>query len=464
MKGQVPKMSDDKDFWKEFMGDDFDPDDYLDKKSDDGAGGKRNDEVEGLRGGLPISRVDKSGETIGEAALPMKTPAKKENPVPPVSKEPAHSGQQDFNVEIEYEDDYEDADDYEERPIRRNREKRSGCLGGFMYFAFIVGVSFLLACAAWIAATDVLALGKEEKTIEVTIPQDYTIDQVADILYSDDIIKYKELFRIYAGFSHAKEKISAGTYELKTSYDYRALVYGMSATGGTKVEVDVTIPEGYTLSQIFKLLDKNAVCDETDLWDMAANYDFEYDFLDQSTLGEKKRLEGYLFPDTYTFYVGDDATRVINKMLNNFDNKFTDDYKARAEELGYSVDDIVIIASMIEKEAANDTERADIASVIYNRLKSNSLKKLQIDATIYYAIADNGDAFSKDYDSPYNTYMYEGLPIGPISNPGIQSIKAALYPNDTNYYYYGLNKSGVHSFFNGYDAFQSFLASDEYGG
>ncbi|MGE4486116.1 MAG: endolytic transglycosylase MltG [Oscillospiraceae bacterium] len=459
-------MSDNKDFWKDIMGDDFDINDYYNKKSDNAGDGNESDQAASLKGGLPISRVDKSGETIGKAVPPSRPAGNKreDDLMQPASKEPLPSGQQDFDVEIDFEEGYDEVDDYEERPIRRNREKRSGCLGGFMYFAFIIGVSFLLACVGWLAATDVLALGKADTAVEVTIPQDFTVDQVADILYSNDIIKYKALFKIYAGFSDAEKKMSAGTYELNTSFDYRALVYGMSASGGTKVVVNVTIPEGYTLSQIFKLLDKNSVCTEEDLWDMAANYDFEYDFLDPVTLGEKKRLEGYLFPDTYIFYVGDDATRVISKMLTNFDGKFTDDYKARAEALGYTVDEIVIIASMIEKEAANDAERGDIASVIYNRLKSASFPKLQIDATIYYAIADSGDEFSKDYDSPYNTYKYDGLPIGPISNPGLQSIKAALYPSDTNYYYYGLNTDGVHSFFNSYDSFQTFLASDKYGG
>ena len=459
-------MSDNKDFWKDILGDDFELNDYFNEKPDNTGNGDKSDQSVSLKGGLPISRVDKSGETIGEVVPPSRPVGNKSDEVymQPASKDPLPSGQQDFDVEIDFEEEYDGVDDYEERPIRRNREKRSGCLGGFMYFAFIIGVSFLLACVGWIAATDVLALGKEDMAIEVTIPQDFTIDQVADILYSNEIIKYKELFKIYAGFSNAEKKISEGTYELNTSYDYRALVYGMSVSGGTKVVVDVTIPEGYTLSQIFKLLDKNNVCAEEDLWDMAANYDFEYDFLDSATLGEKKRLEGYLFPDTYIFYVGDDATRVISKMLTNFDIKFTDDYKARAETLGRSMDEIVIIASMIEKEAANDAERADIASVIYNRLKSANFPKLQIDATIYYAIADTGDEFSKDYDSPYNTYKYDGLPIGPISNPGIQSIKAALYPNSTNYYYYGLNTDKVHNFFNSYDSFQSFLASDKFGG
>ncbi|NLA87002.1 MAG: endolytic transglycosylase MltG, partial [Clostridiales bacterium] len=222
---------------------------------------------------------------------------------------------------------------------------------------------------------------------------------------------------------------------------------------------------GYTLRQIFKLFATNDVCTEEELWDAAANHDFQYEFLGPDTLGDKYRLEGFLFPDTYTFYKGDQPARVINKMLVNFNEKFKAEYITRAAELGYSVRDIINIAAMIEREAGDDDDDRDmIASVIYNRLNSNSLKRLQIDATIHYAIAETGEAFSKEVDSPYNTYKVEGLPAVPIANPGMASIRAALYPQKSGYYYYALNKQGTHNFFRDYDAHQAFVQSDKYGG
>jgi UPF0755 protein len=230
----------------------------------------------------------------------------------------------------------------------------------------------------------------------------------------------------------------------------------MNTRNGQRVEVDVVVPEGYTLKQIFELFAANSVCTEDELWDAAANYDFKYDFLDSGTLGDSHRLEGYLFPDTYTFYVGDTPSRAINKMLKNFNDKFTAEYVTRAADLGYSIREIVTIASMIEKEAGDDdADRDMIASVIYNRLNSKNLKRLQIDATIYYAIAENGQEFSTEIDSPYNTYVVEGLPAGPIANPGIASIRAALFPQTSKYYYYALNKQGTHNFFKDYDAHQA---------
>jgi UPF0755 protein len=168
-------------------------------------------------------------------------------------------------------------------------------------------------------------------------------------------------------------------------------------------------------------------------------------------------------------YVDDSASNALKKFLSNFNNKFTTTMYERCEELGYTPAEIVTIASLIEKEAANDNERADISSVIYNRLNSSDFPHLQIDATVVYALGDKytGGALTYDdtaVDSPYNTYVCDGLPVGAIANPGISSINAALYPNVTDYYYYALDISGSHSFFTNLNAFNAFLASDNYGG
>lgn len=417
---------------------------------------------------LHVQRFDKDGEILdaGEDDDFLKiyeSLGKNENtPAPAAQKENLDRGPDDFEIDFDFDKEYEPP--REDKVIKRNTSKRTGCMGGIMYFAFIVGVSLILACLAWMAASDVLAFGKPDSEVTVTIPKDFDMGDVTDILYENDLIKYKFLFKMYTGFSSADEKITGGTYKLNTNYDYRALVNGMTASGGVKVETDVTIPEGYTLRQIFQVLEENKVCYADDLWETAANHAFDYDFLDDSTLGNKTRLEGYLFPDTYTFYVNDSPEKVINKMLSNFDNKFTDEMKARLDEMGYSMHEVITVASMIEKEAGADSERADIASVIYNRLKSSSFPYLQIDATIYYGIAETGEEFSTEANTPYNTYTNEGLPPGPISNPGIASIKAALNPNSTNYYYYALGTEGVHSFFKTLDAFNKFVNSDQYGG
>lgn len=457
-------MNESADYWKELFGDDYNEElmDILKKpapgkingksKSDLNNSKKSTDPDEGSR--FYNYDIAAPNQPTGNKSVSSRNAAGK--------GDARRDHDDDFKVNFDFDSEYRDMPD--NRPLRKSRVKRTGCFSGFLYAVFILCVCLLLASLLWLAATDVLGLGNEDQMVQVTIPEGFTIAGVSDILNHEGLIKYEFLFRIYADFSHASDKIIAGTYELNKNYDYRALVNGMTAHGGKRAEVDVTIPEGHTLKQIFELLAVNNVSTEAALWDAATNYDFDYDFLDKSTLGDKHRLEGFLFPDTYTFYVGDSPNRAIEKMLDNFKSKFKDEYITRAKEMGYSVREIITIASMIEKEAGADSERDLIASVIYNRLKSSSFPYLQIDATIIYAIAETGEAFSTKVDSPYNTYTHKGLPVGPIANPGINSIRAALKPRNTSYYYYALNKSKTHDFFKDSAAFNAFVNSDKYGG
>ena len=372
------------------------------------------------------------------------------------------TGPDDFEVRFDFEGNYMDVP--EERPLRWRRERRTGCVGGILYAAFVICISILLASLVWLAASDVLGFGAADEEVNMTIPKDFTLEDVVDLLFDAGLIRYKFLFRIYAGYSSAEDKITAGAYVLNKNFDYRALVHGMTTRGGARVEVTVQIPEGYTLLQVFALLEEKQVCSADELWRSATWYNYTQRILPPVLRGNKLRLEGYLFPDTYNFYVGSTPEQAISKMLNEFNNKFTEQFAERAEFLGYSIHEIITIASMIEREAGNDEERPYIASVIYNRLNSKDFPMLQIDATIYYALAGTGKPFSTDLDSPYNTYTHEGLPPGPIANPGLASIRAALYPATSKNYYYALNKSGSHNFFDTYEKQRAFVQSDDYGG
>ena len=218
------------------------------------------------------------------------------------------------------------------------------------------------------------------------------------------------------------------------------------------------------MKQIFELLEKEGVSTVEKLEDMAANHDYAFSFLQDIPLGDPTRLEGYLFPDTYKFYMGEDPKYVINKMLVNFDSKVDDAVRQKISETGYSIRDILTIASMIEKET-DGTDRTTIASVIYNRLNNpgaSTAGYLQIDATIQYVLPEGKIVQESDYqgvDSPYNTYRNKGLPPGPIANPGMESITAALNPQSTNYYYYALGDDHLHHFFSSYAEHQAFLNS-----
>ena len=367
-------------------------------------------------------------------------------------------------------------------PRRRRKKKGFSLLGTLLYVAFVIGISTLLAAVGWVAANDVLALNKAEHSAIITLPEDIftdkevtvetdegtetktiqvvDLDYVADQLKSNGIIEFKLVFRLFSVFSNADEKMAPGTYQLDTDMDYRAIVTNLGSNSASRQMVTVTIPEGYTVDQIFQRLEENGVSTVEKLQDMAATHDYAFSFLQEIPLGNYHRLEGYLFPDTYEFYMGEDPMAVINKMLVNFDRRFTDEMRAEVQENGYSVRDIVIIASMIERET-DGSDRATIASVIYNRLNnpnSGTQGYLQIDATLVYALGRVITQADYTADTPYNTYTNQGLPPGPISNPGLASIQAAMDPENTSYYYYALGSDGTHSFFRTLEEQQNFIA------
>lgn len=348
------------------------------------------------------------------------------------------------------------------RPPRRRRSFGSSIGMAALYAIMVIGISILLACVGWIAANDVLALNKEAKTATVTIGKEDSFNDVTKLLKEEGLIEYRGLFKLFASVTGGKAKVVPGTYTLNTDMDYRALLSGMSINSATKAEVTVTIPEGYSLSQIFQLLEERGVSTVEELNKVAAEHDYNFSFLKEIPLGDANRLEGFLYPDTYLFNTPHSPLYVINKMLVNFDQKYSDELRAKVADSGYSVQEILTIASLIEKET-DGTDRTRIASVIYNRLNqpnAGTVGFLQIDATLAYL---NGGKVpteaDKAIDSPYNTYKYKGLPPGPIANPGLESIQAALNPEKTDYFYYALGDDNVHHFFKNYDEMQRFLAS-----
>lgn len=375
------------------------------------------------------------------------------------------------------------------RPVRQSREYRSGCLGGMMYFVFLVCVSIILACVAWMSASDMLSLNKEKFSAVISLPMSIfesetvdkydengiktgtsrithaDIDYVAQELKEAGLIEYKWLFLLYCRISNADRKVDPGEYELQSSYDYRALIQNMQAGSGATVTIKVTIPEGFTMHQIFLRLEENGVCSYDDLMDAAANHNYNYSFLEGLETGDPTRLEGFLFPDTYEFYVGMQASSAINKLLENFHYKQTADMLKAMKTMGLDIRTVVNIASLIEREAANDDERRTIASVIYNRLAA--YMPLGIDASILYIHPDHEGAPNAEMlveDSPYNTRIYQGLPPTPIANPGLPSIYAVLNPEKTNYYYYALDEAtGQHQFFRSSGEFDEFVAKQSYG-
>ena len=349
-------------------------------------------------------------------------------------------------------------------PQRRRRNKRSPLSNSMLYIVMVCAVSIVLAAVGWSLANDMLALNKDKVTATIVVDDENDFGSVVDQLKDNDIIKYKGLFRLFSALSGGSDKIAQGSYLVDTDMDYRAILNSLGSGSSSRVEVSVTIQEGLTVRQIFELLEKEGVSTVEKLNDMAANHDYAFSFLEDIPLGDPNRLEGYLFPDTYNFYMGEDPKYVINKMLVNFDSKVDDSMRQKIADKGYTIQELLTVASMIEKET-DGTDRTTIASVIYNRLNNpgaGTTGHLNIDATIQYVLPEGEIVSEEDYytvESPYNTYLNKGLPPGPIANPGLESIMAALNPESTNYYYYALGDDGVHHFFTSYSEHQAFLNS-----
>ena len=438
-----------------------------------------------------IARVDEMmglGDTAEDAAGPEDF---EEEAASPAAQMPAFEPQlpeEYADLSVEEEEAAKEAAAAAAAAEEEEARRRSGLPAGvkvLLYVCCVLAASVLLAIGAWKCADDLLALTKPDMDVTVTVAENASIEDVTRELHDKELVNYPWLFQFYCWFSHAEQKIVPGTYELNAMYDYHALVNGMRQASAQRATVTVMVPEGYECADIFAMLEENGVCSAEDLRKTAASYAFDYDFLQDLPYGEDNRLEGYLFPDTYEFYVDDEPENVLGKFLRNFDSKFTDEMRAAIDDLndrlherylegGFSeedaangtltMQDVITVASLVEKETAKTSESANIASVIYNRLTSQLYPCLQIDATIQYALAERKETLTnadKEVISPYNTYKNAGLPVGPIANPGMGSIRAALYPADTNYYFYALGDEGVHHFSENYYEHQDFLDETE---
>lgn len=380
------------------------------------------------------------------------------------------------------------------RPTRKGRPRRKKGEGFFgipnllvtaVWLAITLFIGVTLGRMLWVCAADVLAFGREDRPVTITIYDSDDIDTITDKLHKANLIRYPGLFKLYAKLAVDDGEIRPGIWDLNTMYDYHALVSMMSPSSNRSV-VKVMIPEGYSCRQIFELLQENKVCTAQDLASYAASGELEdYWFLEGLARGEENALEGYLFPDTYQFYTNDSPRSVLQKMLANFDTRFTEELRnqlpalneyirelmrkdGRSQEqidaVNFTLRDVVIVASLIEKETSSEEEGYTIASVIYNRLYNwgSNPPYLNIDAAMVYALGGKTNLTASDLriEHPYNTYLHTGLTPGPIANPGLASLKAALQPQNTNFYFYVLDPAaGAHHFSTTYEEHQEFINS-----
>lgn len=274
---------------------------------------------------------------------------------------------------------------------------------------------------------------------------------ILDKLSEEGKIKNKFLVKLYLKICGIKPEVLEGTYKLNKSMTLNEFVNLL--TDSNKDKVYITIPEGYTIDDIAEKLEQNNICNSKEFIDSVKNYELPKYI--SNNPNKRYNLEGFLFPDTYSFNKNENADFIIKTMLNRFEKV----WQEIVEDLNISIPEEEIekkvnVASIIEKEAVVDSERSFISSVIYNRIAIGM--PLQIDATVIYSYGYHIEKMYEKYleiDSPYNTYMYYGLPIGPISNPGRASLMAALKPKETDYLYYLLESENTHYFTDNYDDF-----------
>lgn len=319
-----------------------------------------------------------------------------------------------------------------------------GCVRGIIYAVLVLGISGTLAYFAITGGIDITGLNKSSTKVDVVIPEGASTEVVADILKEKGLIDQPMIFRLYAKFTKADTSFQPGMFTLSPDMGYEGLIDQLQSAQARST-VKVLIPEGTTVDGIAKILKKEGVCETSAFYDALVNgsYDEDYDFLkevpdkkngkfEEPYVGRVYRLEGYLFPDTYEFYSGSSGETVIRKFLDNFEAKIGAEIKAMLKNADMTLDDAINLASIIQGEAANEHEMSKVSRVLHNRLDNPSTyPRLECDATGKYAASLIPQIDGVEISgSGYDTYKRSGLPVGPINNPGLAAIKAALNPSE----------------------------------
>jgi UPF0755 protein len=304
----------------------------------------------------------------------------------------------------------------------------------------IITAGILLLWCTYIAIEFLMPLPIGNRNIEIEIPEGATFRQAVEIFSKEGLIKDKILFLFVGRMSGLDRKIRAGYYSIYGSVSPIDILKMLK--NGQIIEYEITIVEGDSLKEVAEKLSEKGVISIEDFMKLSS----DKDFLDFYNI-EAPTFEGYLFPDTYKIPKGMEPDDVIGMMISRMREEYSDELQERASEIGFSERDVLTLASIIEKEAETDKERPIISAVYHNRLKRRI--PLQADPTAIYGIKSFGEGItSRDLrrKTPYNTYMFKGLPKGPICSPGIKSSIATLYPADVPYMYFVSNNDGTHHF------------------
>lgn len=293
--------------------------------------------------------------------------------------------------------------------------------------------------------------GGQSGEVVVTIPEGSGTTKIAQILNKDGLISSELFYRLMSKIRGVDGKYNFGKFKINKSAGYEEIFDTLTQSGQNVDAVKVTIPEGYEIYKIADTLEEKGLIDKDKFYYLVDYGEFDYEFV-KDIPERDNRLEGYLFPSTYEFVPGDEYG-IINEMLAQFEKVYAK-YQDRAKEINMTMDETVTLASIIEREALGDEDRKLVSSVFHNRLDSEEYPYLQSCATVQYVLKERKPVLSVEdtkIDSPYNTYINKGLPVGPIASPGEKSIEAALYPEDTDYLFFVLGSDNKHHFSRTYE-------------
>lgn len=339
------------------------------------------------------------------------------------------------------------SEDTPQRPKKKKKKKKKGprvnnsVFGGLIIISLILTASIILAYGGIKLGMEYLGVGKNSNDITFNIPEGATSDQVIELLQANGIITEPKLFRVVMKMQD--KPFYPGDITLKPSMSYTAIITALSENRGVRETVQITFPEGITLLEAANMLEANNVCEKTDfLFQFNKKQNFQFEELIEDTDLTFYKMEGYFFPNTYEFYVNDDAYNVTKIIREHFQEQFTSQMQSKMQQSGLTLNELITLASMVQREAGTVKDMPIVASIFLNRLDNPDMfPSLQSDATSNYVeqvikVAANTNVSIKHFTESYDTYTCQGLPAGPICNPGLDAINAVLNPEQTDYFYF----------------------------
>lgn len=307
-----------------------------------------------------------------------------------------------------------------------------------VWISMILLVSIALTRYLMVGVDDLLAVSRASGSAQVELEENCSVGDVADVLKEQGVINNSFFFTMYCLVTGADDGFGQGSFTLDTNLDYEAIINYLQTTGNRQDVVTITFPEGLSLLETAQKLEENEVCTVEEVLKAANSGEYDnYDFINAIDNEEDRyyKLEGYLFPDTYDFYKGEDPKIALGKMINNCQNRFSKETRDEIQEQGYTIDEVLTLASIVQAEATDEKDMRMVAGILINRLEdgaSRDIYRLECDSTTYYPYRSKSQVPEKERDtfkSTYDTYTIEGLPPGPICNPGMDAIQAVLEPS-----------------------------------